>query len=103
MWRGDLPKAGMEGNVPGSSKNWDGGKCPRIFQTFPGVMGVEGRSSKSWNGGKCPRSDGVEGRSSKAGVEGKVPLVVTFIITDSMQIGFEVIRYPMNQELLIIN
>ena len=28
---------------------------------------------------------------------------VTFIITDSMQIGFEVIRYPMNQELLIIN
>ena len=65
MWRGDLPKAGVEGNVPG-------------------VMGVEGRSSK-------------------AGVEGKVPLVVTFIITDSMQIDFEVIRYPVNQELLVIN
>ena len=46
---------------------------------------------------------GVEGRSSKAGVEGKVPLVVTFIITDSMQIDFEVIRYPVNQELLVIN
>ena len=75
MWRGDLPKAGVEGNVPG-------------------VMGVEGRPSKGWSGGKCPRS---------GGVEGKVPLVVTFIITDSMQIDFEVIRCPVNQELLVIN
>ena len=39
----------------------------------------------------------------KAGVEGKVPLVVTFIITDSMQIDFEVIRCPVNQELSVIN
>ena len=45
----------------------------------------------------------MEGRSSKAGVEGKVPLVVTFIITDSMQIDFEVIRCPVNQELSVIN
>ena len=45
MWRGDLPKAGMEGNVPGSSQN------------FPGVKGVEGRSAKAGMEGKYPRSD----------------------------------------------
>ena len=75
MWRGDLPKAGVEGNVPG-------------------VMGWRGDLPKAGVEGKCPRS---------GGVEGKVPLVVTFIITDSMQIDFEVIRCPVNQELLVIN
>ena len=52
MWRGDLPKAGVEGNVPGVM-GWRGdlpkagveGKCPRSG-------GVEGRSSKSWDGGE---------------------------------------------------
>ena len=65
-WRGDLPKAGMEG--------------------------------------KCPRSDGCGGEIfQRLEWGGKVPLVVTFIITDSMQIDFEVIRCPVNQELSVIN
>ena len=38
----------------------------------------------------------------KLGWRGNFP-VVTFIITDSMQIDFEVIRCPVNQELLVIN
>ena len=75
MWRGDLPKAGVEGNVPG-------------------VVEWRGDLPKAGMERKFPRSDGVEG---------KVPLVVTFIITDSMQIDFEVIRCPVNQELLVIN
>ena len=84
MWRGDLPK--LEWREM-SQEWWSGGE---IFQKL------------GWRG-NVPGVMGVEGRSSKAGVEGKVPLVVTFIITDSMQIDFEVIRCPVNQELLVIN
>ena len=78
MWRGDLPKAGMEGKCPRSD-----GCGGEIFQR------LEWREMSQ----DLP----------KAGIEGKVPLVVTFIITDSMQIDFEVIRCPVNQELLVIN
>ena len=73
----------MEVNFPRSDgcggeifQSWSGGKCSE-------VMGWRGDLPKSWSGGKCS--------------------VVTFIITDSMQIDFEVIRCPVNQELSVIN
>ena len=37
-------------------KGWDGGKCPRIFQIFLGVKGVEGRSAKAGMEGNVPGS-----------------------------------------------
>ena len=51
-WRGDLPKAGVDGN-------------------FPGVVEWRGDLSKAGMEGNVPGVVDVEGRSSKAGVKGE--------------------------------
>ena len=103
MWRGDLPKAGVEGNVPGVM-GWRG-DLPKagVDGNFSGVVEWRGDLSKAGMEGEFSRSDGCGGEIFQSWSGGKVPLVVTFIITDSMQIDFEVIRCPVNQELLVIN
>ena len=94
MWRGDLPKAGVEGNVPGVMGVEGRSSKAGVEGNVPGVVDVEGGSSKSWDGGEMSQEWWMW--------RGNFP-VVTFIITDSMQIDFEVIRCPVNQELLVIN
>ena len=51
-WRGVLPEAGMEGNVPGVVDVEGRSSKAGVEGNVPGVVDVEGGSSKSWDGGE---------------------------------------------------